>query len=197
MRYKIAILAVLIIGFLCFNASAGCGKWVVRDNTDYLQDPLMDMNDPGPSSASNPNAMQGNAAEPGEKTKAIAPANSTSKPDLSGKWSIKLNGTNNVSADLILIQSNDLADDGRDRIQGYGSFKEKAQTIPITIAGFLSDDTLDMDLELGFSNGASKSNEKYVLRLANAGKTLSGNYELFNSGVLTEKGNASATRSEP
>ena len=196
MRYKIAILVVLIIGFLCFNASAGCGRWVVRDNTDYLQDPLMDVNDPGPSSASKPNATQGNTAESDEKTKAIAPANSTSKPDLSGKWSIKLNGINNVSADLILIQSNDLADDGRDRIQGYGSFKEKGLMIPITTTGFLSDDTLDMDLKLGFGNGTSKSNGKYVLRLAKAGKTLSGSYELFNSGVLTEKGNASATRSE-
>jgi hypothetical protein len=103
--------------------------------------------------------------------------------------------TTNASADLILIQSAGLADDGRDRIQGYGNLKDKRLMVPITGNGFLSNDTLDMDLKLGFSNAASKTKGKYVLRLAAVKKTLSGSYELYNSDVLAEKGNATATRS--
>jgi len=46
MSYKASIPAIFLIGVLCFNASAGCGRWVVRDTTDYLQEPLVNVNDP-------------------------------------------------------------------------------------------------------------------------------------------------------
>ncbi|MGD0954404.1 MAG: hypothetical protein ABR985_18790 [Methanotrichaceae archaeon] len=86
MSYKAAILAALAVGVLCFNASAGCGRWVVRDNTDYLKDPLMDVNDPA-TDAPNITATQGSAPEADVKTQSGASSsNTTPNPDLSGKW---------------------------------------------------------------------------------------------------------------
>jgi hypothetical protein len=195
MSYKAAILAVLVVGVLCFNASAGCGRWVVRDNTDYLKDPLMDMNDPVPD-APNLTATQGSLVEADEKTQSDASrSNAKPNPDLSGKWYVKLNSSANTSADLILVQSANSAEDGKDRVQGYGNLKGNGLAIPITGTGFLSNDTLDMALKLGFGTGASKSIEKYVLKLSMVKGTLYGSYELYNSDVLTGKGNATATRS--
>jgi hypothetical protein len=196
MSYKAAILAVLLIGVLCFNASAGCGRWVVRDNTDYLQDPLMDVNDPATDAPNLPD-MQGNFAK-ADGTNQNDTIRANAKPklklDLSGKWYVKLNGTANTTSDLILVQSTDLSEDGKDRIQGYGNLKADSLTIPLTGTGLLSNDTLDMGLKLESGSGASKSIEKYVLRLSMVENTLSGSYELYNSDVLTGKGNATATR---
>jgi hypothetical protein len=197
MSFKAAILAALLVGLLCFNASAGCGKWVVRDNTDYLKDPLMDVNDPA-IIAPNLAVTQSSAPETDVKTQSgTSSSNAVPKQDLSGKWHVMLNSTADTSADLILVQSTGLAEDGKDRVQGYGTLKGKGLAIPITGTGFLSNDTLDMDLKQGFSAGASKSNEKYVLSLSLIKGTLYGSYELYNSDALTEKGNATATRSGP
>jgi hypothetical protein len=193
--YRAAILAALVVGVLCFNASAGCGRWVVRDNTDYLKDPLMDVNNPV-TDAPNLTATQDSAIVTDVKTQSGAsPSNATPEPDLSGKWFVKFNSASNTSADLILVQSTDSAEDGKDRVQGYGNLKGNGLAIPITGTGFLSNDTLDMNLKLGFGAGASKSIEKYVLRLSMIKGTLYGSYELYNSDVLTGKGNATATRS--
>ena len=195
MSYKAAILAALAVGVLCFNASAGCGRWVVRDNTDYLKDPLMDVNDPA-TDAPNLTATQGSAPEADVKTQSGASSsNTTPNPDLSGKWYVKLNSAANTSIDLFLVQSTGLAEDGKDQVQGYGNLKGNGSPIPITGTGSFSNDTLDMALKLGFGAGASKSNEKYVMRLSMIKGTLYGNYDLYNSDVLTGKGNATATRS--
>lgn len=196
MSLKAAILFALVFGLLCFNASAGCGKWVVRDNTDYLKDPLMDVGDPAIDTP-NLTTVQSSAPETDLKTQSgVSSSNGTPKPDLSGKWSIRLDDKANTSADLILVQSTDVAD-GKDRVQGYGNLKRNGLVIPTTGTGFLSNDTLDMNLRQGFSSGASKTNEKYVLRLILINGYLSGSYELYNSDALTGKGNATATRSGP
>ena len=195
MSYKAAIFAALMVGVLCFNASAGCGRWVVRDNTDYLQDPLMDMDNPA-TDAPNLTATQGSTLESDGKTQSAAIlSNAKKRPNLSGKWYIKLNSTANTSADLILVQSTDFADDGKDRVQGYGNLKGNGLPIPITGTGYLSNDTLDMSFNPGLGTGTSKSIEKYVLRLSMIKGTLYGTYELYNSDALTGKGNATATRS--
>lgn len=195
MSYKAAILAALVVGVLCSNASAGCGRWVVRDNTDYLKDPLMDMNDPV-TDAPNLTTTQVSAPEADKKAGSEpSSSNAMPNPDLSGKWYLKLNSSANTSADLILVQSTSLAEDGKDRIQGYGNLKGNGLAIPITGTGFLSNDTLDMALKPGSGTGTGKSNEKYVLSLSTIKGTLCGSYELYNSETLTEKGNATATRS--
>jgi hypothetical protein len=111
------------------------------------------------------------------------------------------NGTSSSIVRLIPLQisslsnQTDSAEDGKDRVQSYGNIKRNGLAIPITGTGFLSNDTLDMDLKLGFGAEASKSIEKYVLRLSMIKGTLYGSYELYNSDVMTGKGNATATRS--
>ena len=155
----------------------------------------MDVNNPT-TDTPNLTATQNHFAEANERTKsAEIRSNATPKLDLSGKWYVKLDSLANTSADLIFVQSTDFADDRKDRIQGYGNLKWRSLAIPIIGTGYLSNDTLDMDLKLGFGNRASKSIEKYVLKLFMIKGTLYGEYELYNSDVLTGKGTATATRS--
>ncbi len=195
MSYIAAILAALVVGVLCANASAGCGRWVVRDSTDYLKDPLMEVNDPS-TDAPNLTAMQSVPAEAGKRVQSDPSSSShTPNPDLSGKWDVKLNSPANTSVALFLIQSADQAGEGIDRVQGYGNLKGNGSEISITGTGDLSNNTLDMDLKLGFGAGAGKSIERYVLRLSKDKEgVLYGSYELYKSDVLTGKGNATATR---
>ena len=42
MRMKSILSLALILIILASPAWAGCGRWVVRDNTDFLADPLFD-----------------------------------------------------------------------------------------------------------------------------------------------------------
>jgi len=42
LKMKMVMLIFLILFLLSFQASAGCGKWVIRDNTDFLADPTFD-----------------------------------------------------------------------------------------------------------------------------------------------------------
>ncbi|OYV07684.1 MAG: lipoprotein, partial [Methanosaeta sp. ASP1-2] len=42
MKTQLIVCAVLILSVLASPAYAGCGKWVIRDNTDYLEDPMFD-----------------------------------------------------------------------------------------------------------------------------------------------------------
>jgi hypothetical protein len=193
LRYRDLILAFLIIGSLCFTASAGCGKWVPRA-TDYLQDPLMDMSDPTSSEAASEASGEQIASTNIQTQPAAASVTTAPKTDLSGKWSFKLNSTTNLSAEVILIQSASWADDGKDRIQGYGSLYKDGNITPLTAMGSLSNDTFDLELKPSASNGDSKSKQKYVLQMALGKKGLFGRYEIYSSDVLDENGNATATR---
>jgi len=193
MTYKSLFLAFLIIGSLCFNASAGCGKWVPRA-TDYLQDPMMDMNDPTSSESNTGTTAEQTAVANIQSQPEASSANAAPKLDLSGKWSFKLNGTSNQSADLILIQSASWADDGKDRIQGYGSLFEDSLVIPLTATGSLSNDALELELKPNGNDVVSKFDKKYVLRMSPEQEDLLGTYEIYGSDVLDGKGNATATR---
>ena len=165
MNYKAAIPAIFLIGVLCFNASAGCGRWVVRDTTDYFRSPLVNVKDPS-TDAPNLTAKQDNfAKDDGTNLNDTIRANAKPKLDISGKWYVKLNGTANTYSRSYPAQSTDLSEDGKDRIHGYGNLKADSLTIPITGTGLLSNDTLDMGIKLGSGSAARKSIEKYVLRL--------------------------------
>jgi hypothetical protein len=193
MTYKNLFLAFLIIGSLCFNASAGCGKWVPRP-TDYLQDPMMDMNDPTSSESNTGATVEQTKGTNIRSQTETSSANAAPKLDLSGKWSFKLNGTSNQSANLILIQSASWADDGKDRIQGYGSLFEDSQVIPLTATGSLSNDALELELKPNGNDVVSKFDKKYVLRMSPGQEDLLGTYEMYSSDALAGKGNATATR---
>ena len=42
MKSQLIVCTVLILAMLASPAFAGCGKWVIRDNTDFLTDPIFD-----------------------------------------------------------------------------------------------------------------------------------------------------------
>jgi len=185
--------AALIVAMLAYQASAGCGRWVVRETTDYLQDPIFDeavASSTGPNSTANP-ASPPNQSEVRKNDTAadIEPKAAQEKApviDLSGKWMVMLlqdQGQQSLESplDLILIQSGD-------RLQGYGTLEEKGAQIPATATGSLSQDDVRLDVKL------TKQNKEYRLDLSLINSTLEGSYELYESDKLSEKGDAKASR---
>ena len=196
----VVIFISLISALLMAGASAGCGRWVVRETTDFLTDPVFDeavASSTGPKStvgAGDP-ADQNQSAGKEESTSGGAEASQVQAParketpalDLSGKWAVMLQqdsaqGPGSIALDLILIQS-------RDRLQGYGTISSKGSKIPATATGYVSEDAISLDVK---PSGAKRD---YRLDLAVVNTTLQGNYQLFESDRLSEKGNATARRS--
>jgi hypothetical protein len=179
---------------LAYQASAGCGKWVIRETTDYLEDPLFE---DAVKSSTGPNAT-GNAdssAKPSQsKEKApdseVQIAKKNIPPiDLAGKWRVTLDkdlleSKMEKALDLILIQSGD-------RLQGYGTLDERGSDIPATATGSISKDGISLDVKL------TKQKRDYRLDLAQINSTLEGSYELYEEENLAAKGNATARRSGP
>jgi hypothetical protein len=195
MRFKIIIVIVFIIAFLVFNASAGCGRWVVRDNTntDYLEDPVFD-EAVSSSTVSSPvqteNATKSdtqNTQNTQNAAKPDAKENKAPALDVSGKWLVSL-GEASTPINLILIQS-------KDRIQGYGSLNDNDAEIPMTATGTLSGDTISLDARPVVEGSLNKINKEYKLNLAKANDIFKGSYEIYVGGDLSEKGNATAARS--
>lgn len=196
MKTLMILCAALIMAMLAYQASAGCGRWVVRETTDYLQDPVFDeavASSTGPNSTVNP-ASPSNQSEEKKNDKAadIEPEAVQEKApaiDLSGKWRVVLQpdqGQQSVESplELILIQSGD-------RLQGYGTLEEKGAQIPATATGSISQDDVSLDVKL------TKQDKEYRLDLSLINSTLEGSYELYESDKLSEKGEASASRSGP
>jgi hypothetical protein len=186
----------MIIAVPVYQASAGCGRWVVRETTDYLTDPLFDEEvkaSTGPNASVNAESSAKQSNEIEKKTDDAAKTNAktalTKKPaiDLAGKWRIYLEMDRSVqdsgnSLDLILIQSGE-------RLQGYGTVVEKGTDIPATATGSISKDTISLDIKL------TPQKKDYRLVMDLVGNTLNGYYELYEADKLAEKGNATAQRS--
>lgn len=173
-----------------FQASAGCGRWVIRDNTDYLEDPIFDdavkastmNNGTGIESAVHDSPVN-NSAKPKPEVKR-SENEKAAVPDVSGKWLFRLPENLGGSLDLIVMQTGD-------RLQGYGHVAENGSQVAATATGTVSRDAVNLDVR------TVKSTESRRLDLALAKNTLEGSCELYQGGRLTEKGNATATRSEP
>ncbi|MFB3765110.1 MAG: hypothetical protein ACE14P_07660 [Methanotrichaceae archaeon] len=183
-----------ILALLVFNASAGCGRWVVRDNTDYLADPTFDALTSEQNENSAGNGYQDSAHQDNSQTKAKdnsasandALDNSENVPDISGKWLVEF-GDNSTPLNLILIQSGS-------RVQGYGSLKENGAEIPVTAIGSLSGNTLSLDITLVVDGSINKIDKRHKLELAASNGDLAGTYEAYLADKLAGKGNAVATR---
>ena len=179
---------------LAYQASAGCGKWVVRETTDYLEDPLFEdavKSSTGPNATVNAigSAKQSEEIELAPDSEAQVPKRNTHVVDLAGKWKVILDkdlleSKMKSALDLILIQSGD-------RLQGYGTLAEKGSDIPATATGSISEDGISLDVKL------TKQNKDYRLDLAQINSTLEGSYELYEEENLAEKGNVTAKRSGP
>jgi len=187
LKTRIALLLVFMVAALLVSqAMAGCGKWVVRETTDYLDDPVFEdavADSTGSSATMNADGSL-NQNQESNKTDAEQPATVKKEPvvDLAGKWKLVLQQDPKTSMDLILIQSGD-------RLQGYGTLAENGADIPATAMGSISKDAVSLEVKL------SKQKQDYNLDLLLTNGDLEGSYELYNDNKLSQSGNATAVRS--
>jgi hypothetical protein len=193
LRIKSILGIALIMAILASPAWAGCGRWVIRENTDYLADPLFDE---AVASSTGVNATAGSEeslqAENQTESESIAPpqpeaAVPKAAPaiDLAGKWRMSMNGSGSGTAarimDIILIQSGD-------RLQGYGTLTEDGSDVLATATGAISEDGISLEVKV------NSQKEDYQMDLVHEGDRLQGDYDLYLAEKLEESGNATASR---
>jgi hypothetical protein len=195
----LVLCTVLIVALLACPAWAagGCGKWVVRDNTDFLTDPDFDQavaSSTGTSATLNPDGTAKPSVEAETKKDSaistpVVAAVEKKDPvmDLGGKWKVRLETANaeqskGSALDLILIQTGE-------RLQGYGTLVEGGSDIPATATGTISENSVILDVKL------VQQKKDYKLDLDLVNNKMEGNYELYESQKLAEDGNATASRS--
>jgi hypothetical protein len=198
----------LVIALLASPAWAGCGRWVIRDDTDYLSDPDFDQavaSSTGAAATLNPDGTIKESSEkdaanekaqnekPDERAiqkEAEIKENAASKEeniaDLGGEWRVllemKIDGQDKQNAlDLILIQT-------VDRLQGYGTILDEGADLPATATGSISDDSVSLIVSL------VEQKKEYQLDLAFIEGGLKGICELYESEKLAGRGNATASR---
>ena len=191
MKTKSILSLALILVILASPAWAGCGRWVVRDNTDFLADPLFDaamesstgINDSAASGEEAANQTENSSTSP-------APEAIVQKKDpiidLAGKWRMSLIGGGTESAkimDIILIQSGD-------RLQGYGTILDGDSDYLATATGAVSEDEISLQVKV------SSQQKDYRLDLVHENDRLQGSYQLYQAERLAGSGNATASRSE-
>ena len=192
MKTKSILSLALILVILASPAWAGCGRWVVRDNTDFLADPLFDA---AMESSTGINASDG--SEESQEATNQAENNSTASAamavvqkedpiiDLAGKWRMSLNGGGSEAAtkimDIILIQSGD-------RLQGYGTIADGDSDALATATGAVSEGEINLDVK------ANSQKEDYRMNLVHENGRLQGSYALYQAERLAESGNATASR---
>lgn len=196
MKRYLVLCIVLIVALIANPAWAGCGKWVVRDNIDYLIDPAFDQevaSSTGPRATLNPDGTakqspeKENKSETPEVGNAVAAEKKDPAIDLGGKWRVMLEKSapeqnKGIALDLILIQTGE-------RLQGYGTLIDGGSDIPATATGSISGDSISVDVKL------VKQKKDYKLDLALVNNMMEGNYVLYESERLEEDGNATARRS--
>jgi len=184
MSTKIVLLVMLILALLTSSAWAGCGRWVVRENTDYLEDPLFDeaVKDSTPAGATADATLAANQSSKEDRTSGspVQGSNVELPADLGGDWSFVLQGDPESTMDMILIQSGN-------RLQGYGTLLDRGSQIPATATGTVTKDALSLNVKLN-------RDEDCRLDMALINSTLRGSYELYENEKMAKEGNATATR---
>jgi len=192
MKMKSVLSLALILVILASPAWAGCGRWVIRDNTDFLADPLFDEaveSSTGINASDGSEEIQAVANQTENDSTATAPETIVQKEDpiidLDGKWRISLNGGGPEVAikimNVILIQSSS-------RLQGYGSLAEEGSDVPATATGEISRDEVSLQVKV------SSQQKDYSLDLVHENGRLQGSYSLYQAERLAESGNATAIR---
>lgn len=193
MRMKSILSLALILIILASPAWAGCGRWVVRDNTDFLADPLFDAameSSTGINDSAGSQESQSAANQTENSSTSPAPEAIVQKKDpiidLAGKWRMSLIGGGTESAkimDIILIQSGD-------RLQGYGTILDGDSDYLATATGAVSEDEISLQVKV------SSQQKDYRLDLVHENDRLQGSYQLYQAERLAGSGNATASRSE-
>ncbi len=197
MKSQLIVCMVLILALFASPAYAGCGKWVIRDNTDFLKDSIFDdavASSTGSSATVNPDgtAKAKNETTEGSEKEVTNNAVTEKKAptiDLAGKWKVLLENGNSPgkqdtrrTIDLILIQTGD-------RLQGYGTLLAGGADTPATATGSISDEGISLDVKL------VQQKKDYRLDMALVRSELEGSYELYEMEALAENGNVTASRS--
>ena len=195
MKSQLIVCMVLILAMLTYPAFAGCGKWVIRDNTDFLIDPMFDdavASSTGSSDTVNPDGTvkaKNETVVNSEKgaTNTVIAEKKAPTIDLAGKWKVRLEKSSaeqntGKAIDLILIQTGD-------RLQGYGTLLEGGSDSPATATGSISEEGISLDVKL------IQQKKDYRLDMALVKSELEGSYELYAMEKLEENGNATASRS--
>ena len=193
MKIKMLMLIFLILFLLSFQASAGCGKWVVRDNTDFLADPTIDeaikSSTGDRASVKDENTTdQSDQKLPVKENQNQEAEKQTQNKDVSGKWLFDLQQTVGSTLDLILIQTGD-------RLQGYGTLTENGAKTAATATGSIIKDSLKLDVKTVIDHSQNEDSKKYEMKLLALDSTLVGHYDLFLSDKLAGEGNATAKKS--
>ena len=192
MKMKSILSLALILVIMASPAWAGCGRWVVRDNTDFLADPLFDAameSSTGINDSAGPQESQPAANQTENSSTSPAPETIVQKKDpiidLAGKWRMSLIGGGTELAkimDIILIQSGD-------RLQGYGTIADEDSDALATATGAVSEDEIRLQVKV------NSQQKDYRLDLVHEDDRLQGSYELYQAERLAESGNATASRS--
>ncbi|MFA6372108.1 MAG: hypothetical protein WCW68_05755 [Methanothrix sp.] len=192
MKSQLIVCMVLILAMLASPVYAGCGKWVIRDNTDFLKDSIFDdavASSTGDSATVNADGtarVKNETAENSEKeaTNTVIAEKKAPTIDLAGKWRVMLEKSKaeQDTIDLILIQTGD-------RLQGYGTLLEGGADTPATATGSISDEGISLDVKL------VQQKKDYRLDMALVKSELEGSYELYEMEKLAENGNVTASRS--
>jgi hypothetical protein len=191
LKSQFIVCMLLILAMLAYPAlgAGGCGKWVIRDNTDFLIDPMFDdavASSTGNSATVNPDSTPKEAKNKTQEMKEKAAVSEKKAPsiDLAGKWRVMLekNPAEQNIIDLILIQTGD-------RLQGYGTLLEEGSDSPATATGSISEEGISLDVKL------IQQKKDYRLDMALVKSELEGSYELYDMEALAENGNATARRS--
>jgi hypothetical protein len=193
MKIQMLMLIFLILFLLSFQASAGCGKWVIRDNTDFLADPTFDEAVKSSTGDSASVKVENTTDQSDQKLPVKENQNQeaekqTQNKDVSGKWLFDLQQTVGSTLDLILIQTGD-------RLQGYGTLTENGAKTAATATGSITKDSLELDVKTVIDNSQKEDSKKYEMKLQALDDTLIGHYDLFLSDSIAGEGNATAKKS--
>ncbi|MGB3920214.1 hypothetical protein [Methanothrix sp.] len=195
---------ILITALLACPAWAGCGRWVIRDNSDYLSDPDFDqavasstgsaatLNPDGTARVSGGEAADDNDHQKEAQNREKALLGGTPGRDLGGEWKVQIDmktdrldepgGKDRQQAlDLILIQR-------EGQLQGYGSLIEGGIELPAAASGRISADSVSLIVSL------VGQKREYRLDLTANNDGMRGICELYESERLAGRGNATASR---
>jgi hypothetical protein len=177
--FSVFLLAILLSSL----ASAGCERWVVRETTDYLADPLFDVADPGAQDKVNSTESNSTNLQQAENS---TPSKAEALADLAGKWLVELNESDRGHMELILFQTGD-------QLKGYATLMGEGSEVHADGIGQLSSENVDLDLKVIEKTPGQEVNH-YLLNLSLVNQTLSGLYEVHTGARIEEKGRATASR---
>jgi len=196
MQLRILLLLwIVLLMFLPFNAIAGSGcgtNWLGSDIND--PDFYVSRNQNLGASRLGTSITSSNSHEHShnnENVQVAAPSNQEPPkpelPDLNGKWSMRFDGVEGRSMDLIFIQTGKT-------IMGSGTLNEGSDKLQLIASGSLEKNDLKLDAKTVVGDFVNKIDKRYKLDLILDNRTLSGSYDEYSGETFVGKGNVTLSR---